>query len=115
MSCSTTRPSWEARWLLPEPASPWADQSVGVLGALAMACLAGQILAPVCADRDVNVGEFAGLFHYLYLDVCPPSLQSEEIGHIGVAHRVHNLSIGGAGVGELPPSLQSLPPFPPCT
>lgn len=91
---------------------PWADQSVGILRPLAMARLAGEVLAPVCAERGVDVGEFAGLFHYLYLDVCPPTLQSEEIGQIGVAHRVHNLSTAGAGAGELPPSLRSLPPVP---
>ena len=91
---------------------PWADQSVGILRPLAMARLAGEVLAPVCAEQGVDVGEFAGLFHSLYLDVCPPSLQSEEIGQIGVAHRVHNLSIAGPGAGELPASLQSLPPVP---
>lgn len=91
---------------------PWADQSVGILRPLAMARLAGEVLAPVCAEQGVDVGEFAGLFRYLYLDVCPPTLQSEEIGQIGVAHSVHNLSIGTAGAGELPPSLQALPPKP---
>ncbi len=90
---------------------PWADQSVGILRPLAMARLAGQVLAPVCAERGVDIGEFAGLFRYLYLDVCPPRLQSDEIDQIATAQRVHNQSVGNDDDG-LPASLQSLPPVP---
>jgi len=90
---------------------PWADQSVGILRPLAMARLAGQVLAPVCAERGVDIGEFAGLFRYLYLDVCPPRLQSDEIDQIATAQRVHNQSIG-SDADELPPSLRSLPAVP---
>jgi UDP:flavonoid glycosyltransferase YjiC (YdhE family) len=90
---------------------PWADQSVGILRPLAMARLAGQVLAPVCAERGVDIGEFAGLFRYLYLDVCPPRLQSDEIDRIATAQRVHNQSIGN-DADELPASLRSLPPVP---
>ncbi|MBA2437004.1 MAG: glycosyltransferase family 1 protein [Acidimicrobiia bacterium] len=90
---------------------PWADQSVGILRPLAMARLAGQVLAPVCAERGVDIGEFAGLFRYLYLDVCPPRLQSDEIDQIATAQRVHNQSIGN-DADELPASLRSLPAVP---
>jgi UDP:flavonoid glycosyltransferase YjiC (YdhE family) len=90
---------------------PWADQSVGILRPLAMARLAGQVLAPVCAERGVDIGEFAGLFRYLYLDVCPPRLQSDEIDQIATAQRVHNQSIGN-DADELPASLRALPAVP---
>jgi UDP:flavonoid glycosyltransferase YjiC (YdhE family) len=91
---------------------PWADQSVGMLRPLAMARLAGEVLAPLCAEHGVDVGEFAGLFRYLYLDVCPPCLQSEEIDQIDTAQRVHNLSLTGGSADDLPPSLRSLPAVP---
>lgn len=90
---------------------PWADQSVGKLRPRAMARLAGEVLAPVCAEHGVDVGEFAGLFRYLYLDVCPPCLQSDEISQVPTARRVHNLSVGPPDA-ELPTSLRSLPPVP---
>lgn len=90
---------------------PWADQSVGILRPLAMARLAGQVLAPVCAERGVDIGDFAGLFRYLYLDVCPPRLQSDEIDQIATAQRVHNQSIS-EDEDELPVSLRALPAVP---
>lgn len=92
-------------------AIPWADQSVGILRPLAMARLAGQVLAPVCAERGVDIGDFAGLFRYLYLDVCPPRLQSDEIDQIATAQRVHNQSIS-EDEDELPVSLRALPAVP---
>ncbi len=82
-------------------AVPYADQSVGRLRPLDMAQLAGRTLAPLAAEWGVDVGQFAGLFRYLYLDVCPPSLQSPEIEVVGVAHPVHNQGVAGPG-DELP-------------
>jgi MGT family glycosyltransferase len=58
------------------------------------------------------VGPYGGLFRYLYLDVCPPSLQSPEIGEIEVAHRVQNVAIEPAGDERLPDWVGDLPPLP---
>ncbi|HEX3539137.1 MAG TPA: glycosyltransferase [Acidimicrobiales bacterium] len=91
---------------------PYADQSVGILRPLAMARLAGQVLEPLAAEFGVDPGPFGGLFRYLYLDVCPPGLQSAEIDQIAVAHRVHNLTLGLTPGAELPPSLADLPDQP---
>ncbi len=91
---------------------PWADQSLGILRPFAMARVAGQVLAPLASRCGVDVGEFAGLFRYLYLDVCPPSLQRDEIALVPTAHQVHNLSLGGGSADELPPALRSLPDLP---
>ena len=82
---------------------PYADQSVGILRPLEMARLASQTLDPLCQDWGVDVGPFGGMFRFLYLDACPPSLQSDEIHLIDVAHPVHNI--------EAPPSGQELPPW----
>jgi len=75
---------------------PYADHSVGILRPLAMARMAGQVLAPLCARWDVDaasLGPFGGLFRYLYLDVAPPSLQTPEISKIAVAHPVQNAAV----------------------
>jgi UDP:flavonoid glycosyltransferase YjiC (YdhE family) len=81
---------------------PYADQSVGILRPLAMARLAGQVLAPLWRQFGVDLGPYGGLFRYLYLDVCPPSLQSAEIDQVPVAHRVHNLSTVAPDATGLP-------------
>lgn len=76
---------------------PWAGQSVGILRPLAMARLAGETLAPVAREWGADVGPDAGLFRYLYLDVCPPGLQSAEIGRVEVAHPMRNVDHVGEG------------------
>lgn len=91
---------------------PWADQSVGILRPLSMARLAGETLAPLAQRFDADIGDYAGLFRYLYLDVCPPRLQSSEIGEIDVAHPVHNLGAAAGEANDVPPRLRSLPPAP---
>ncbi|MDQ6782697.1 MAG: glycosyltransferase, partial [Actinomycetota bacterium] len=85
----------------------WADQAVGILRPLAMACLAGDTLAPLAEEWGVDLGPWAGLFRYLYLDVCPPSLQSAEIAQINVAHLMSNLTTDAAGEG-LPEWIDAL-------
>ncbi len=92
---------------------PWAAQSVGILRPLAMTRLAGETLAPLAREWGVDVGPWAGLFVYLYLDVCPPTLQSGEIAQVTVDHRVRNVALEGepgplAGEGELPAWLDTL-------
>lgn len=94
-----------------EAGIPWADQSVGILRPRPMAKLAGTTLAPLAAQWGQDLGDFAGLYRYLYLDVCPPRLQSGEIDRITTAHPVHNQSRVPAD-GDLPAAMQSLPPAP---
>ena len=91
---------------------PYADQSVGILRPLDMARRAGRELAPLCQEWNVDLGPFGGLFRYLYLDVCPPSLQSSEIAQVPVAHPVHNLNVDIADDDGLPEWVRSLPPRP---
>jgi MGT family glycosyltransferase len=73
-----------------------------------MARRAGETLAHLATEWGVDVGPYGGLFRYLYLDVCPPSLQSPEIAQVDVAHPVHNLSTDAAGQPS-PPWLSELP------
>lgn len=90
---------------------PHADHSVGILRPLEMARLAGETLAPLCEEWGVSPGPFAGLFAYLYLDVCPPGLQSSEIEQVDVAHPMHNVHID-TGDEELPAWIDDLPAVP---
>ena len=91
---------------------PWADQSVGILRPLGMARLAAQVLEPVWRRWNVDLGAHGGMFRYLYLDVCPPSLQSPEISLIDVAHPVKNVAIEPTPDERLPEWVAELPPAP---
>jgi UDP:flavonoid glycosyltransferase YjiC (YdhE family) len=91
---------------------PWADQSVGILRPLGMARLATEMLQPVWGRWGVDLGPHGGMFSYLYLDVCPPSLQSPEISLIEVAHPVKNVDIEPAPDERLPGWVADLPPEP---
>ncbi len=97
---------------------PWATQSVGILRPLAMARLAGRTMAPLAERWGTDVGPWAGLGRYLYLDVCPPSLQNEEIGQIPVAHPIRNVRLEtetneASTAGELPPWVAEMDPSQP--
>ncbi|HYX44286.1 MAG TPA: nucleotide disphospho-sugar-binding domain-containing protein [Acidimicrobiales bacterium] len=91
---------------------PWADQSVGILRPLAMFRLAAELLRPLWDRWAVDLGPLAGMFRHLYLDVCPPSLQSPEIDSIEVAHLVKNVDIPPAPGETLPEWLPELPDVP---
>ena len=91
---------------------PYADQSVGILRPLTMTRLAGEVVRPLAEEWGVDVGPFGGMFRYLYLDVCPPALQSPEIGSIEVAHPVKNVAIAAAPGETLPEWMSELPAVP---
>ncbi len=81
---------------------PHADQSVGILRPLSMFRRAREQLEPLYERWGVELGSYAGMFDYLYLDVCPPTLQSPWIEKVGVAHPMQNAAIP-ARAGEQPP------------
>jgi UDP:flavonoid glycosyltransferase YjiC (YdhE family) len=82
---------------------PHADHSVGILRPLSMFSLARQMLEPVYDQWGVELGPYAGIGDYLYLDVCPPSLQSAWIDQITAAHPMQNAAIP-PDAGEQPPA-----------
>lgn len=88
---------------------PYADQSVGILRPLEMSRLAAAMLEPLYERWGVDMAPHAGLFRYLYLDVCPPSLQSPEISEVPTAHQVQNVDIHVAGDDPGPSWLKELP------
>jgi UDP:flavonoid glycosyltransferase YjiC (YdhE family) len=91
---------------------PYADQSVGIMRPLRMAGLAARTLAPTWERWGVDLGPYGGLFQYLYLDVCPPSLQSAGIDLVDVAHPVQNAVIPPPAGERLPAWVTDLPPNP---
>jgi UDP:flavonoid glycosyltransferase YjiC (YdhE family) len=72
---------------------PYADHSVGILRPLHMARLAREAVLPLWEEYGVDLGDHGGLFRHLYLDVCPPSLQSPEISEIPSVQQVRNTDI----------------------
>lgn len=72
---------------------PYASQSIGPLRPPQMTRRVIESLEPLCEELGLDTGTTLerpeqALFRYLYLDVCPPSLQSAEISAVTVAHTV---------------------------
>lgn len=58
--------------------------------------------APVWQRYGLEQPAHAGLFRYLYLDRCPPSLQPPEIRAVESAHAIRPVNFDGADPGALP-------------
>lgn len=69
---------------------PYADHSVAIFRPLQAARLVREVISPLWTEWGVDLGPFGGLFRYLFLDVCPPGLQSREIEQVAVAHPMTN-------------------------
>jgi UDP:flavonoid glycosyltransferase YjiC (YdhE family) len=91
--------------------TPYADHSVAIFRPLQAARLARETIAPLWEEWGVELGPFGGLFQYLYLDVCPRSLQSPEIDEIDVTHPMTNAR-RGAGAESPPAWIHDLPAVP---
>ena len=61
---------------------PYADVSYGPLIGSSLLRAAGEAAAPQWQARGLEAHPVAGLFRHLYVDTCPPSLQSPEIASI---------------------------------
>ena len=90
---------------------PYADHSMGVLRPMHMAQLAAEVAAPLWQRFGVDLGPYGGLFRHLYLDVCPPSLQSAAIDDVETARPMQNAHIV-MGDQRLPDWMRRLRPVP---
>ena len=90
---------------------PYADHGMAIFRPLAMARVARATIAPLWEAWGVDLGPFAGMFRYLYLEVCPPSLQAPDLGQIDVAHPMRNVRLD-AGEEGLPAWVAELPGVP---
>jgi UDP:flavonoid glycosyltransferase YjiC (YdhE family) len=64
-----------------------AAHSLGPIFPLEFYRLGAELVAPVWREAGSTPGPFAGMFGAVYLDVCPPSLQSADITAVGAAVR----------------------------
>lgn len=91
---------------------PYADHSFGPLSSAQFLELAGEVVAPVWRRWAVEPEELGGMFRYLYLDICPPSLQAAHADAVPVAHPLRPAPFEGPSHDRLPTWAAALPPVP---
>jgi len=116
--------AWDAELLVHGPAVfagplaaevtgiPHANHGWGPLPGLDDLALAADAMAPLWAGRGFDRPPLAGMFRYLYLDICPPSLQTPDSAAVEVAHPLRPTSADGTAGQVLPPWIAALPPVP---
>jgi len=89
---------------------PWAAHSLGPQFPLDLSRLGAELVAPLWRKWGVTPGNFGGMFDSLYLDICPPSLQSPDIAQVGDVVRPLRPVPFDAVAGEaLPAWIDELP------
>ena len=84
----------------------YATHAFGPLLSRDVALAAGDAAAPVWQQRGLEPRQYAGLYHHLYLDICPPSLQTSDIATV---EAVQPIGPGRKPIAGLRPSwLQDL-------
>ncbi len=91
---------------------PYANHSFGPLRPLEVSNLAADIIATLWENWGLEPQPWGGMFRYLYLDICPPTLQSPEGRDIAVAHLLRSFTTSGYPEGGFPDWLSSLPVLP---
>lgn len=88
---------------------PRVNHGWGQLAPLGDLAYAADAVAPLWRQWSLDPQPMGGMFRYLYLDICPPALQSPEIANVEVAHLVQpavaDLILGEGlpdWVGDLP-------------
>ncbi len=67
---------------------PYVDVSYGTLVGSSVLQAAGEAAAPHWRARGLEPHPLAGLFRHLYVDTCPPALQSPEIASVAPVQRL---------------------------
>jgi UDP:flavonoid glycosyltransferase YjiC (YdhE family) len=91
---------------------PWVGHSFGALQPGEFWDLAGELVAPTWTVWGVEPGPRGGMFHHLYLDVCPPSFQADEITEVTVARPLRPVAFDNPEQAPLPPWVVELPAGP---
>jgi UDP:flavonoid glycosyltransferase YjiC (YdhE family) len=91
---------------------PSVNHSWGPLFSLAELGAAADAVAPLWREWSLEPPPWAGMFRYLYLDVCPPSLQTPEIAAVEVAHPLRPVPADAVGDEAAPRWLSDQPPAP---
>jgi UDP:flavonoid glycosyltransferase YjiC (YdhE family) len=99
---------------------PWASHSYGELLPEHFWALSASVMAPTWRAWGLEPGPLAGMFRYLYLDICPPTLQAALPPHWPVArvpdvlvtHLMRPMPFDPPNGGSLPEWFASLPDRP---
>lgn len=91
---------------------PWAGHSFGALQPTELWDQAAGYVAPTWREWGVEPGPAGGMFRHLYLDICPPSLQSPHIADIAAAHRLRPAIFDAPPAATLPAWVDQLPAAP---
>lgn len=93
---------------------PWVDHGIAILRPWRALHLQGEALRPAAAEWGVDVGPLGGMLRYLYLSVCPPSVQAAHVDEVDVAYpiQVDQFDVAGADDQELPAWVAELPDRP---
>jgi len=67
---------------------------------------AGERVAWLWAEQGLQTPDFAGSFTSAYVDICPPSVQSGSLDHVGVRQPMRPVIYSGESPGALPTILQ---------
>jgi UDP:flavonoid glycosyltransferase YjiC (YdhE family) len=105
-----------------ESAGPIAGAILGIpsvchgfgspLAPMASLHMRGETVAPLWRSWGLEPAPFGGLFRYVYLDPCPPSLQAAHVAALGVVHPLRIEPFDQAGDEALPAWIESLPSQP---
>ncbi|MEO7803838.1 MAG: glycosyltransferase [Actinomycetota bacterium] len=87
---------------------PSVEQSFGRLRQKQWQDLAYELLVPLWQEHGLDSRPRAEMYKYLYLDICPPSLQSERVRDIATARPTMPVPIDSAGE-SLPDWIDALP------
>ena len=91
---------------------PWVNHGVGALQPREFWELSAEVVTPLWREAGVQPGPLGGMFRHLYLDVCPPSFQSPEIGLVPARHPLRPVPFDTPAGDELPPWVAALPDRP---
>lgn len=91
---------------------PYVGHSFGALQSVEFWELAELTLDMLWPEPHTGSWARGPMFGYLYLDICPPSLQAPHISEVRVAHQMRPVGFDGATGLGLPPWVADLPPVP---
>ena len=88
---------------------PYAAHSLGPMFPMEFSRVGAELIEPLWREWKVTPGRLGGMFAELYLDICPPSLQSPDIAEIGpVAHPLRPVPFDAVAGEVLPPWADDL-------
>lgn len=86
---------------------PHVTHSFGGAAPAAILAEAAQHVAPLWAEHGQSMPPYAGCFEHLYLDICPPPLQTVPVDHIAHVQPLRPESYTGEATESLPPGVRT--------